>query len=256
MNTTAYLRYFYLAVEPVLFAPFSRILLSKTTRMARSLVAQKYLEGSGLEIGAFASPTLAPLGVKVRYVDRVSADYWADNEEYRGVKIVEPDVIDDGATLSTILNDSQDFVVSFQMLEHVPNTMETLKNWIRVIKPGGLLVISVPDKRYTRDRARQTTSLEHFVHDFEHGPQWGAEGHYRDVGQNVLGLSQEDLDAYVEDAPPAIHFHVWDTWSFVRFLDHTNNYFGRPLDLLHFEFNHKETIAVLQRKRAGTGISL
>ena len=42
-------------------------------------------------------------------------------------------------------DNSQDVVISRHVLEHCVDTIETLKNWIRVVKPGGKLIIAVPN---------------------------------------------------------------------------------------------------------------
>lgn len=248
MNTKKTLRSFYMGAEPYLFAPMNALLRSNVVRIGRSLIAQKYLAGSGLEIGAHASPTLVPLGVNVTYVDRVPASYWRDDPQYQGIKLVDPNIIDDGSVLAMIPDNSVDFVVSFHMLEHVPNPMGAVKNWIRVTKPGGILVISIPDKRFTEDSVRQLTSIGHFVRDFEQGPEWSAEDHYRDVGGNVMALTGTELEQYVTSAPPAIHFHVWDLSSFFLFIHNTNSYFGEPFDILQVERNQHEVISVLRKK--------
>jgi predicted SAM-dependent methyltransferase len=249
MNPKNAFRKFYMSFEPYFFVLLSPLLRSRYTRTGRSLIAQKYLTGSGLEIGAFASPTMVPLGAHVKYVDRVPASHWRDYPEYEDAKPVDPDIIDDGARIASVPDASVDFVMCFHMLEHVPNAMEAVRNWIRALKPSGVLIVSVPDKRYTWDKDRDTTPLEHFIRDFEDGPDWGAEEHYRDFAKNVKKLTEEEeIKQFIIEAPPAIHFHVWDVPSFFMFLHKTSAYFGTPLDILEVMRNHNEIIAVLQRR--------
>lgn len=242
------LRNLYFGVEPYLFAPLSFLLRSDITHIGRSLIAQKYLTGVGLEIGAFVSPTLVPIGAKVKYVDRVPASHWRDDPEYQGFKPVEPDIIDDGALLTIIPDNSVNYVMCFQMLEHCPNAMEAVKNWIRVTKPSGIVIIGIPDKRFTRDNSRKLTPWSHFVCDFENGPEWSSENHYRDVAKNILNLSGDELENFMAEAPPAIHFHIWDIYTFFSFLHNTNTYFGAPIEIIQVMMNHHEIIAVLQKK--------
>jgi SAM-dependent methyltransferase len=52
----------------------------------------------------------------------------------------------DAQKLSNVADASFDFLFSSHCLEHVRDPVEALGNWIRVIKPGGHLVISVPDE--------------------------------------------------------------------------------------------------------------
>jgi SAM-dependent methyltransferase len=245
---SVFLRKLYLGAEPFLFAPLNILLRSQVTRLGRSLAAQKYLTGSGLEIGAFVSPTLAPLGVGIRYVDRVPASHWRSEPQYQHERPVEPDLIDDGAKLTTVQDASVDFVVAFHVLEHLPNAMEAVRNWIRVTRKGGVLLVAVPDKRFTHDARREVTPSAHFLRDFEEGPAWGAADHYRDVARNVRNLPERDAEAFVEDAPPAIHFHVWDLNSFFMFWHQANTYFGEPLEILEVRLNRHEVLAVLRRR--------
>src|SRR5262245_17111036 len=169
-----HVRYAGMRVEPFLYSPLNLLLRSKTTRAGRSLVAQKYVVGSGLEIGAFASPTLVPFGARVRYVDRVPARHWAQQHEYKQLKVVEPDIIEDGTLLPSIPDKTVDFVMCFHMFEHVPNSLEAVQNWIRVLRPRGMLIVAVPDKRFSIDVRRQITPWHHFVRDYEEGPQCSA----------------------------------------------------------------------------------
>ncbi|MBV5346213.1 MAG: methyltransferase domain-containing protein, partial [Rhodoferax sp.] len=39
-----------------------------------------------------------------------------------------------------------DFVHSSHCLEHMRDVREALKNWIRIVKPGGFLILTVPDE--------------------------------------------------------------------------------------------------------------
>lgn len=48
-------------------------------------------------------------------------------------------------TLANINSNTYDFVVSSHCLEHMVDPKMSLRNWIRVVKPGGYLVITVPE---------------------------------------------------------------------------------------------------------------
>ncbi len=52
----------------------------------------------------------------------------------------------DAQKLENVDDGSFDFVFSSHCLEHVRDPVEALGNWIRVVRPGGHLVISVPDE--------------------------------------------------------------------------------------------------------------
>jgi SAM-dependent methyltransferase len=40
------------------------------------------------------------------------------------------------------------YIISSHTLEHIPNTDLALAEWIRVLKPGGLIAITIPDRRF------------------------------------------------------------------------------------------------------------
>lgn len=52
----------------------------------------------------------------------------------------------DAQLLDNVEDNSFDFVFSSHCLEHVRDPYEALRNWIRVVKPQGHLIINVPDE--------------------------------------------------------------------------------------------------------------
>ena len=58
----------------------------------------------------------------------------------------KPDVISDSSNLSMFANESFDSVFSSHTLEHLEDTEKHLKEWWRVIKNGGYLVLYLPHK--------------------------------------------------------------------------------------------------------------
>jgi len=57
------------------------------------------------------------------------------------------DIIANGAKLPYD-DESLDYIFSYHTLEHIPNTEQVLKEWLRVVKRGGYVIIVIPDKRY------------------------------------------------------------------------------------------------------------
>ena len=90
----------------------------------------KYFVGDGIDIGA-GNDTVG----NYKYV-------------FRGIKNVRPwDMPDGDAQYLNGINDNTfDFAVSSHSLEHMVDVNIALRNWIRVIKPGGYLVIAVPEE--------------------------------------------------------------------------------------------------------------
>lgn len=61
--------------------------------------------------------------------------------------IPETDILCDASKLDVIKDDSVECVFASQILEHFPiaRTVDVLKEWRRVLKPGAKLYVSVPD---------------------------------------------------------------------------------------------------------------
>jgi ubiquinone/menaquinone biosynthesis C-methylase UbiE len=75
--------------------------------------------------------------------------------------------IREATDLQGIADSSYDFVLSCHCLEHVANPLKALYEWKRVLKPGGQLVLVLPDKRHTFDINRPYTTLEHLQADYQ-----------------------------------------------------------------------------------------
>lgn len=56
--------------------------------------------------------------------------------------------IDDAQTLSTIESESADMVVALDVFEHLPDDRAAMVSANRVLRPGGLLLVTVPAKMY------------------------------------------------------------------------------------------------------------
>jgi len=67
--------------------------------------------------------------------------------------------------LTAIANENYDFIIASHCLEHCANTLKTVKEWLRVIKKGGAILLILPDKRYTFDHKRPVTTFEHLEDD-------------------------------------------------------------------------------------------
>jgi SAM-dependent methyltransferase len=90
-----------------------------------------------------------------------------DTNEYRSHdKKLGYQYILDGSDLNEIGDDKYDFLLSSHNLEHIANPLKAVKEWIRVVRPGGFILLILPDKRFTFDRRRPYTSFSHLLSDF------------------------------------------------------------------------------------------
>lgn len=235
-------------------------------RNARRYLASRHLRGDGIEIGAMHFPSPAHRGMRVKYVDNTSLeDSVAKFPELRGQKIVRPDYIEDGFELASFSPASQDFVIANHVLEHAPNPLRALSNWVRVLRPGGALLVSVPLAAACFDRGRTETTLEHLVQDFqtdaqqlaarnlEHYVEWlsVSEPAILSVGNaNYLKGSPAEIQTRAEElcrVQAEIHFHTFSTSSFKNILDYFSTHAPVGLRLAQVLETGGEVAAVLVR---------
>ena len=168
----------------------------------QAIVASLFLRGQGIEIGVLNNPLPVPTCADVRYVDRLSPEALrAEYPETRDLDLVDIDIVTDGETLAGVDDVSQDFVIANNFLEHCEDPIATLKNFLRVLRPGGIAFLVIPNRRGNIDVGRPETSVDHFVRDHEEGPQTSRHDHYLEWTQVILGV---DDDAEVERQATAL----------------------------------------------------
>lgn len=77
--------------------------------------------------------------------------------------------IADATEMNCIENEIYDFVLSSNNLEHIANPIKAIKEFCRVLRVGGYIVILVPMKERSFDHSREYTSFEHIVDDYKKG---------------------------------------------------------------------------------------
>ena len=99
-------------------------------RLSDSNFVRKYFVGDGLDIGGKPDP-LSMYKELFLMVSSVRTWDWEDG---------------DAQFLENVADGSLDFVHSSHCLEHLVDPKEGLANWLRVVKPGGYLIVTVPDE--------------------------------------------------------------------------------------------------------------
>ena len=122
------------------------------------------IKGFGLEIGPSFAPFITKKdGHNVHIADHLSSEKLRAKYEERGVpthKIedVDYDLSEAGLTAQVPRN-SFDYVLASHVIEHVPDLIQFLSDIWTVLKPGGVLSLVVPDKRFCFDRFRPVIGL-------------------------------------------------------------------------------------------------
>ena len=99
-------------------------------RLADVNFTSRYFVGRGLDLGGKPDPLILYQELFCR-MESVRTWDWEDG---------------DAQFLATVPDESIDFIHSSHCLEHLVEPSEGLKNWLRVLKPGGHLVVTVPDE--------------------------------------------------------------------------------------------------------------
>lgn len=171
------------------------------------------LKGRGLEIGPLHRPMITHENMVVDYIDRCTvAELREHYPELADLPLVEPDIIGDGETLETIPNSVYDFLISAHVIEHTKNPIGSLEQWCRVLVPGGLLYLIVPDKRAIFDRKRVRTTLSHIILDYYRPSSERDYEHYLDYAIHVHDKSGSEAIAEADrliETDYSIHFHVF-----------------------------------------------
>lgn len=190
---------------------------------------ERWVNGDVLEAGCGRSPHRSILERRAASITRL------DNDPRH-----QPDVLADMQEMTEIDDGSFDAVLTTQVLEHIPRPLDAFRELARVLKPGGILVLTVPHlsmiHEAPHDYFRYTTfglnelcrvSCFEIVEVHEVGGLVSFIGHIASVAFLTLVASRPGL--------------FWVTWSFnyvllVRLLDLLDRVFGLrsvlPRDLL------------------------
>jgi ubiquinone/menaquinone biosynthesis C-methylase UbiE len=216
-------------------------------------VAEAYLRGEGIEIGALHMPLRVPEAAHVRYVDRMSvADLRTHYPELGDQELVNVDIIADGERLESIDDATQDFVIANHFVEHCQDPIGALLNMFRVLKPGGALYLAIPDKRCSFDVDRPVTTLDHLMRDHQEGPAWSRRQHFdewtRLVNKVTAADEAERQTVANMEMDYSIHYHVWTQAEMLELLValRTMCAYDMEIGLMH----ESEVIFVLRKSGA------
>jgi SAM-dependent methyltransferase len=217
----------------------------------RESLAFQYIRGSGIEIGALHRPLRVPQSAKVTYVDRLPvSELRRQYPELNKHALMEVDVLSDGEKLAEFEAGSLDFVIANHFLEHCENPIGAVESFLRVLKPGGIVYLAIPDKRYTFDAGRAITGLQHLIRDYREGPGWSRDVHFREwralVELEFRNDSQRSMETLTCQSY-SIHFHVWTFVEILDFIVYLKRDLGLDFELEKFIRGKSEIVAILRK---------
>ncbi|MEO0461008.1 MAG: methyltransferase domain-containing protein [Myxococcota bacterium] len=202
-------------------------------------------QSSILEIGAFDQPTYSSSEAQIEFMDyfetedlkRVASRQPARDPE----RIVPITYLCKEKRFSCAVNKNFDAVIAHHVIEHVPDMLSWFSELEQLLKPNGVILLSIPDRRFTFDYLRAETDPVEFVRcqdeDLDRPTVWHVmrelfltrpirsadvwQGRLDDkLKKNRFSLSEAEHrahDAVLRD--PDVHCHVFSFPTFARLLD-------------------------------------
>jgi ubiquinone/menaquinone biosynthesis C-methylase UbiE len=122
------------------------------------LAVLPYCAGRGIDVGCgYRKTTAECIGVDLLPMGAIGKD---------GVMKGKPsaaDVCASGDNLRMFADGELDFVVARHNLEHYVDVFKTLEEWKRVLRPGGVMAIVLPDERHRNTIALDPTHKHAFT---------------------------------------------------------------------------------------------
>lgn len=204
------------------------------TRSLRRLVFDLHVDAAtatGLELGPSANPLVKPDEGPVKFADYLTRQQHIDMNHIAAHLTPETDFILTNNDYVSQIPGQFDYVVANHVIEHAPNMIGFLRSIGQLCKPGGVIFLAIPDKKFTFDKYRQNTDFAHVVHDFYADPQVADQIHRVELAvfydQQFVGkrhdaaelLTQDRLEkAFHGKAHIGMHCHVFQSETILETL--------------------------------------
>jgi len=113
--------------------------------------AAKLVSGTVLEVGSgegYGTTELAPKSDHYIAVDKYNTEISDELKKENNITFIQAEV----PPLNGIADNSVDFVVTFQVIEHIKNDKMFLQEIHRVLKPGGKMILTTPNSMMSLTR--------------------------------------------------------------------------------------------------------
>ena len=204
------------------FTGWNRFIYSFTRRNLLSLrndFAKFYIYGSGYEIGAQNAPLqCGNKDTRIAYIDYLDKADSACKYNIPEVLCVDIDILCDANKLNCIEPETASFVIANHVLEHSPNPLGALLEWLRIVRTGGVLFFTLPNYRCNEfDFEKRPVNIEHLIDDYHNdGIRDISEIHIEEHVTIVDGISRNDTELFKKRKKEILesnlhtHYHVFD----------------------------------------------
>ena len=133
----------------------------------RNNFASRYIAGNGYEIGAQNSPLKCKHASQTRYIDYLSKKESSEKYNIPENECVDVDIIADANSLGMMPPSSAAFIIANHVLEHSPNPIEAMHGWLRILQPGGILFLTLPNYQSNEfDFEKSPAGITHLAEDY------------------------------------------------------------------------------------------
>jgi SAM-dependent methyltransferase len=150
-------------------------------------------------------------------------------------------IINDAVNITSIKNEIYDFCFASHALEHIANPLKAIKEWLRIIKNNGYIIIIVPEKSFCFDHKRNYSKFSILLSQYE-----------KNVNEDDLSTLPEILLNHdLSKDPPAGNIEAFTKRSLDNFNNRSLHHYvyddNLLLDICSYfkcEFIYKNTIGL------------
>ena len=226
----------------------------------RRQIGDKYIRGRGIEIGAGITPS------RYRFIDDIIIVDKRSKAELKALfKAEVPYEVHSLESAQGAFPMGADFILAHQVLEHSHDPIGTLKRWLGLLRPDGVLFIDVPAASAPFEDRRPRTPIEHMLDDFAFQRD---ETDY-DSAQHVYSFihnwavmrpqdcwyAQKDVKTYIDVCLAEglrkghdFHWHTFTMDTFRQVIEVASFFAGSAVEFLHLE-EHGGALLVVGRRR-------
>jgi SAM-dependent methyltransferase len=177
-----------------------------------SKLAHKYLDNLyGIEIGgASHNPFNLPHCLNVDYT--AESTVFSKGSEILCNRVMKVDIVANGDDLP-FKDGTLDYVISSHVIEHFFDPVRTIKEWLRVVKKGGYVLIIAPTKDNLESEHRPCTTLKEII----------ARHEGKMTKEEVNFVGGHGVSA-VSNLPIAREHGHWSVWNLPEFLEICEHY--------------------------------
>lgn len=187
---------------------------------------------SCLEIGPFMRPTLSGEEVQLRTLDYYTTEQLRTQAEKLGRNpdlVIPVDYVVAGEQYDAVVLEKFSIIIACHVLEHIVEFVKFFQTMGNMLEENGMLLIVLPDKRYSFDRLRPNSSFAQIVYEYldpdverqkklysietEVYYDFAVTGRKNDVGKR---LHPDNLKTSLARWHPGCHCHVFEFEDAVR----------------------------------------